>query len=538
MVALRQRAAWVGILSFFLGLYGLTFHGYVDVEDSEVCYQAVSSFLDNGTLTIGETENGQRLIDAGFYVARGADGAHYPIYPLPQLLLQLPGTFVGRVLSGFANEQPDEVVRLAFSSINILAGALLAVIIYLLGRQLGQSPRIAAVSALLGGSCTMLWAYAQSTFVDSQLALFTSAAVLCLFSARLPPQGRLLQAAHLLLLAGLLHGLACQIRPLAILLLLPNALFAWRGGVRALGLFLLPVVAIAAGTTWLDSEVFGRPADIGLAGQLADQAPVLTFSYTLALLGLLFSDGRGLFMLSPILLLALLAWPSLRRKQPACAWVIAGHLMVPTLFLAAFDGWHGGWCWGPRYLLPAVPLLAALSGCWLQHRHALARTLAVVLITASLGIQVLSVAVPHRIYMVAATSSGSHVDQFFYYSRFSPVLVHGRILAHKLHQDDDVYTLRGLFDIADDKPLAVTEYPRPQIDGYSRGFSHFAWLRVFDKGHGLVAYSALALCITLMVGGLWLTLRSTRSLPQPADDSGPPLGNDRDVGIDRPVADP
>ena len=68
-------------------------------------------------------------------------------------------------------------------------------------------------------------------------------------------------------------------------------------------------------------------------------------------------DGRGLFVLSPLLLLAVLGWPALRRRAPAAAWLALGQLTVLALFFAAFDGWHGGWCWGPRYLLPAVPLL-------------------------------------------------------------------------------------------------------------------------------------------------------------------------------------
>lgn len=511
MAARRHGAARIGILLFFLGLYGLTFHGYVDVEDTEVCYQAVANLVDHGSLAIPDTERGRAIVAAGFYVARGADGAHYPIYPLLQLLLLVPGFVLGRAVSGLAAERPDEVVRLVFTSVDVLAGALLCLCVFGLGRRLGQSPRIAAVTALVAGTCTMLWAYAQGTFVDPWLALCTAASALCLLSARLPPDGPLRRALPLLLLAGLLHGLGAQLRPGAYLLLLPVLWFVRHGGVRAVALFLLPVALLAVLVPWLDGAVFGRPPATGLAGHAARNAPVPTSSWTLSLLGLLASDGRGLFTLSPVLLLGALAWPRLRRTAPRAAWLIAGQLLVLALFFAAFDGWHGGWCWGPRYLLPTVPLLAALVGCWLARRGVWRRALALGLVAASLGIQVLSVAVPHRIYLVVATSSDAHLDQFVYYSRYSPVLAHARILAHKLRGEPDVYSLQGLFGLDDATAIAVDEVPRVEVNRHSAGFWHFAWVRVHEKGHAVAAWIAALGSAGAMAVGLRLLLRGTRA---------------------------
>jgi hypothetical protein len=76
---------------------------------------------------------------------------------------------------------------------------------------------------------------------------------------------------------------------------------------------------------------------------------------------LLFSPERGLFVFSPILLVALTALPRLREKlTPRQRWSL---MLTPLALIAAFAGypnWHGGWTVGARYLVPAMPFLAFL----------------------------------------------------------------------------------------------------------------------------------------------------------------------------------
>ncbi|MCA8976834.1 MAG: phospholipid carrier-dependent glycosyltransferase [Planctomycetes bacterium] len=514
MRLLRRCTVPFAILLALLGLYGMTVHGYVDIEDSEVCYQSASNLLDTGSVAIPDTENGRALIRQRFMVVDGGDGHWYPVYPLLQLLLHVPAIALGRAMSGLANDVPQEVVRLLFAMSDVLFGALLAVVIYGIGRRLGQSSRIAWLAAMLGGIGTMLWPYAQGTLPDLPLALLTSASVLCLLHAR--------SGQHVLpwlLLAGLLHGAACGLRPVSFLLLLPGAWFVRTLGWRALATFLLPVAAVVLGLGWLDLEVIGRPLEASYAGYAKTHPPVLSPSYTLCLFAQLFGDGRGLFVLSPLLLLAVLAWPGLRRRCPGVAQLFLGQFAILVLFWAAFDGWHGGWSWGPRYLMPVVPLLAATVGCWLQQPGLWRRALAVALIVISVGIQGLAIAVPYRIYMQVATSSPAHIYQFFIYSRYSPVVANARILGRKLRGEADVYSLRDLFGEDDARPIAVTEQ-LPPVDRYSAGFRHFALVRIFEKRHWLIGAGLLAGCAGAMAGGLWLGLRQSRERRDGSDDPG------------------
>ncbi|HEV7240495.1 MAG TPA: hypothetical protein VGQ36_14750, partial [Thermoanaerobaculia bacterium] len=74
-----------------------------------------------------------------------------------------------------------------------------------------------------------------------------------------------------------------------------------------------------------------------------------------ALWGLTFSEYRGLFFVSPVLLLAFLGAFRMKRRELA---MIAAIVTIFLVSIAGFNGWHGGSAFGPRYLLPMIPLLA------------------------------------------------------------------------------------------------------------------------------------------------------------------------------------
>jgi len=123
--------------------------------------------------------------------------------------------------------------------------------------------------------------------------------------------------------------------------------FLWGGAclAAALAVFLLWNVARYGGALRFgyDGEGFGTPLRTGLAG-------------------LLVSIGRGIVLYSPPTLLALCALPVLRRRgrlgplAPVLAFFAAAFLAYLLLY-AAWDSFEGGWCWGPRFLLPFVPVL-------------------------------------------------------------------------------------------------------------------------------------------------------------------------------------
>lgn len=74
-----------------------------------------------------------------------------------------------------------------------------------------------------------------------------------------------------------------------------------------------------------------------------------------ALWRLTFSEYRGLFFVSPVLLLALVGAFRMARRELV---MIAAIVAIFVVSIAGFNGWHGGSAFGPRYLLTMIPLLA------------------------------------------------------------------------------------------------------------------------------------------------------------------------------------
>jgi hypothetical protein len=106
--------------------------------------------------------------------------------------------------------------------------------------------------------------------------------------------------------------------------------------------------------------------------------------------------SRGILMHSPVIVLLAL-WPWARRHYPPqvnalVAAVLAGSALY-TLMICRLVHWHGYASWGPRYLVPVLPLLyfpvaLVLAAYWDCHRNALAALVAV-----SIALNVLAVVI-------------------------------------------------------------------------------------------------------------------------------------------------
>jgi hypothetical protein len=115
------------------------------------------------------------------------------------------------------------------------------------------------------------------------------------------------------------------------------------------GVALMPAVIVTAG---YDTVRFGAPWRTGYF--------FATFSHPLAagLYGLLLSPAAGLFIYVPLLPLALIGLFLAMRRLPLLASTALVLLALRILVYAKWYGWAAYWAWGPRYLVPAMPVLA------------------------------------------------------------------------------------------------------------------------------------------------------------------------------------
>ena len=117
-------------------------------------------------------------------------------------------------------------------------------------------------------------------------------------------------------------------------------------------------------------------------------------TYGVNLWGTLASPNRGMFVFSPVLLMAvpaLLWWLVRARRAPAMAVLAVASLAV-ILPRGAFHGWFGGHTYGSRTMLDSAPFLLIMSAPFVRHAFEVRRWLMpipVALLLLSAGIQYL-----------------------------------------------------------------------------------------------------------------------------------------------------
>jgi hypothetical protein len=127
--------------------------------------------------------------------------------------------------------------------------------------------------------------------------------------------------------------------------------------VRELLSFWLPIgilLCILAVTNW---SKFGSPLATGYT-QWEKEAKLFTAANIFpALWGYLFSPHHSIFLHYPVLFFALAGWPGFFRKNRLDAVVAALFAFTLLLVSSMFVNWSGQSCYGPRYLLPIIPIL-------------------------------------------------------------------------------------------------------------------------------------------------------------------------------------
>jgi hypothetical protein len=115
-------------------------------------------------------------------------------------------------------------------------------------------------------------------------------------------------------------------------------------------------------------------------------------SIFLGLLGLLFSPAKSVFLYFPLFVCSLSGLRRLIGKQAAIGVVIAACFSVQLIAVASFAFWAGEWAWGPRYLVPFMPLLcvtAPFATGWPQRAVTF-------LVGAGIIVQILAISVDHQ----------------------------------------------------------------------------------------------------------------------------------------------
>lgn len=152
------------------------------------------------------------------------------------------------------------------------------------------------------------------------------------------------------------------------------------------------------------------------------------------LYGHLFSLGRSIFLYSPPIIFALFAFHRFYRHHRAEA-VVFGFIVVIYLFAYSMSGyWHGGWSWGPRFLLSAIPFLIIPLGYFLGSVRN--KVLVALVACLGMGIQILGVAINYSyVHWDWLNMKLSPETAYLFLPEISPIPTHLRALLEGRHID-------------------------------------------------------------------------------------------------------
>lgn len=502
-LALRRSDALTPALLglFFLSVYLLT--GSNDLKhngDTLLRYQTTQALVDQDHAWIDHPKS----LDTR--VAQGVGGHLYAFYAPGQAILMAPLYVAGKVVAHHL-KLPYEVTTLyATRSLDLILGALLAVLFYLMASSLGYGRRSAVGLTLIFGLATVAWPDAQSGLEQTQVNLFLFAAVYSVWQfVRQDCRSRRWVAC-----AGTAVGWAVLTRYDALLYVPILIVFPiWMrfqasqrpkvaADLTVYGLALAPwLLAVAL---W-DYGRFGSVFRTGLHEQTLGESPWV------GLANLLVSPGKGLIWYLPLVFALPWALKAFFRKRASLATFLTVLVLIPIAFYSNVLYWHGDPSWGPRYLYTSVPYLVLPLGEVLIAWRFLAKAPRVTflgLVATSLVIQVSAISVTqwrfwYRLEAIQQQSVepadwfgtpfhwGAQHYQYYWKVRQSPILI----------QLDNVYQVARLS--LGDARYRLTVKPDPLVsnpaDNYAINAFAFWWT---DDRHPLLGprtRDALALAL-------------------------------------------
>ena len=351
-----RTAGWLGLAAFLA--YVATGGGRV-VGSDEVTMLELSRSLLSGTIAVPEGATVQR-----------PDGRHYTKNAAGQAVLALPlvaAAEAGARLSGLPPERRALAVRFGASFFNAAVTALLLAAFYAGARALGVGAGASLAAALMLGFATPVWVYAKSFMAEPLQAL---GLLLTLLGASLAAaRDRASSRAPALAALGTFLAVSVKLSmlPLVIGCLVPLLVApprTWLAPGLGLGLAL-------AGHGLYDLARFGNPFETGYGVQATPAA--YTTPILVGLYGLLLSSGKGVLWFAPGLWLAPAGWPEMLEGARAGSGRLLGRLGLGTAagnagigaavacaaalaLYSRFQHWAGDGSFGPRYLVPVLPL--------------------------------------------------------------------------------------------------------------------------------------------------------------------------------------
>ncbi len=433
-----KRVPWALALAAFL-TFAFTGGGRIVGSDEVTMFELARS-MARGGIAVPE---GATL--------QGPDGRFYSKNTAGQAVLALPFVVAGDVaarLGGFQGDRAELAARCVASFFNAFVTAVLLAAFYVALRRFRVGARVAFTSAALLGFTTPLWIYSKSFMAEPLESLGLLLALTGAARAGAAPAAADARRGEWEAAAGACLAVSAKLGMLPLALVCLAA-----AGFRRPRAWRLPVAGVAvalAGHALYNWARFGTPLETGYGAQASLEAfstPLLVGVY-----GLLLSSGKGVAWFAPIVWLAPAGIAAMVRSRAhssaarhgddvrRAGWAIVAAWTVGLVLYGRFQHWGGDGSWGPRYLVPLLPLAAVAVAFTLEGASRLRRRIAWILGTLGLLVTLGGVGIYFGAQMreagdfpyTVALDDPHFMEASHWNPRYTPIAGHWRMLARNV----------------------------------------------------------------------------------------------------------
>jgi hypothetical protein len=377
--------------------YVITGPGRIDIIDGQYRFDVAHNLLAHHTDQVSD----RALIGALI----SNDGRRFSPYSVTSSAVSLPLIWLARHLG------PESIDReqfyFSFTSAFFAAGT--AVLLLIFFGELGLSDGEALLWVFVVAFATSMLPAGTTVFDQAQHAFFLTGGALLLFKAT--------QADSIILTiaAGLMLAFAVTLKEIYLvhlatlsLITLPqrhsNAEDRRRGYVRAATF----VGVGSTGLLWTAANNYLHFGDVTASVRASGIYINPIGNPYLGVAALLISPGKGILFYSPIVLLSIWGLRQLEQRHSRLAQAVVVTSIVHLVGMGSLSFFGGDWCWGPRYLVPTIPLLTlALPFAGSRSRR---RPWLWTLISMSFAVQLMGISIDaHRFFYARS------LPPFFWY---------------------------------------------------------------------------------------------------------------------------
>jgi hypothetical protein len=384
-----------------LSLYLLTAGGSLSSTDATVMFDLTRNLVERRSIALSDN-----LL--GLEANRGVDGRFYSQYGLGQSLYNIPFYVAGvaaRDLAGISVGKPDTIPKAVVALGSTVTTAACVAVLWLLAFALSGAARPALAAALTAAIASPLWPYSKFGFSVPLTALLLAGAAALLWRATHARGMRwALGAGACVGFAWLTrHEIAVVLVPVSFYLWIEARRREWAAGELRGQLLALWGAAATGGAAWAlyNFVRFGSFTYVGYTPWFTGEG----------YLGFLASPIGAVLLFCPVA--ALWIFASMRtRLSPGERILLLAPGVVLYLLYGSLHDWMGGRSYGPRYLVPALVLLAPTCAVFLRDASRLGRKMAAAVVIVSCLVQVPGIVVDYSKVSLerARSATASSVD--------------------------------------------------------------------------------------------------------------------------------